>query len=757
MTFLTRSGFIIGSTILLASFLNYVGIELLPVFFLINALLVVLGTFLYRPLVHHVKREVLITYTVLYASAFLIASVAFLGNQNTFFFILFMMAQAVFVTQLSILISLFNEDLFTPLESQRTFPVIESAETLGGILGGIVLSTLSHQVPAYKFVVIWVILLLCILPIVLFFNPRTMDIPRLEVNEHHGPRKLLDSLKAIKKVPFLKGLLLVVLLHWAAMNIVEFQYTKALQELVSNSHGGDYEADLVGKIGTLHIVFYSCALFIQLIAASRILTSLGVIWSMMLHPLVLILNVVGMTLNYNFATTALVKGGFEFTNILFKNGYDSSYYVIPHDLRDDAKEVMQGLMKPLGAILGTSSMMILAFYLNGSAEVLALNLTIIAFCGLMFLVLLKLTRLYTEMCEHNLSHKNDLGTRLNAVEILGQKGHRSFPVSLQKILRRPQEPLILKEGILRTIALREDLNSVEALIELLGDSNNRLRFASSQALRQFSSLKSSELTHAFTHYRVIHAMEDRLFTEKDARIREVLVSCLFRMNPQRFIELVLHALKGQDGAHKAMLIRMLRLFHDPNLKHYLVPSLEDKDPEVRGATLIALWPYKDLHLTLHHHLNQMLESPKRAYLLAGIHVAGEVHYYPSKPSLSEYIHSSDAEIQKASLLALAKMEDPEVISHLVRRFLDPSHEWFDEMNSILSSLPTRFENLVRQNFHAYVSDTIHLLLKPHIGKKLSDLEQETLKTLHTLYTKISAHHEAHQIQKLLDSKDHDSL
>lgn len=757
MIFLTRSGFIIGSTILLASFLSVVGIELLPVFFLINALLVMIGTFLYRPLVHHVKREVLITYTVLYAAAFLIASVAFLGNQNTFFFVLFMIAQAIFVTQLSILISLFNEDLFTPLESQRTFPVIESAETLGGIIAGIVLSSLSHHVPAYKFVVVWVILLICILPIVLLFNPRTMEIPRLEVKEHHPHRKLLDSLKAIKKVPFLKGLLLVVLFHWAAMNIVEFQYTKALQELVANSHGDNYEADLVGKIGTLHVIFYSCALFIQLVVASRILTSLGVIWSMMLHPLVLILNVVGMTLNYNFATTALVKGGFEFTNILFKNGYDSSYYVIPHDLRDDAKEVMQGLMKPFGAILGTSTMMILAFYLNGSVEVLALNLAIIGLSALMFFFLWRLSYLYTDMCEHNLSHKNDLGTRLNAVEILGQKGHSTFPTSLQKILRRPQEPLILKEGILRTIALREDINSVEALLELLSDRNNRLRFASSQALLHFSDIKSSEESHAFTHYRVIHAMEDRLFAEKDERIREVLVACLFRMNPERFIELVLHALESEEGGNKAMLIRMLRLFHDPNLKHYLLPSLEDKDPKVKGASLIALWPYKDLHTTLHHHLYQMLESPKRVHVLEGIRVAGEVQFTAVKPFLSELIHSSDAELQKASLLALAQMEDSDVIPHLVRRFLDPSHEWFEEMNSILSSLPTRFEHLVRQSFHAYVSDTIHMILKPHLGKKLGELEHDTLKTLHTLYTKISAHHEAHQIQKLLDSREDDSL
>ncbi len=757
MIFLTRVGFIIGSTILLASFLSVVGIQLLPVFFLVNALLVMLGTFLYRPLVQRVKRELLISYTVLYAAAFLVTSVAFLGDQNLVFFILFMIAQAVFVTQLNILISLFNEDLFTPLESQRTFPVIESAETLGGIVAGILLSTLAHEVPAYKFVVIWVLLLLCILPIVLKFNPRTMEVPHLETDTPHSSRSLLSSLKSIRKVPFLRGLILVVLLHWAAMNIVEFQYTKALQELVASSEGGDYEANLVGKIGTLHIVFYSAALAIQLVAASRILTSLGVIWSMMLHPLVLILNVLGMTLNYNFATTALVKGGFEFTNILYKNGYDSSYYVIPHELRDDVKEVMQGLMKPFGAILGTSTMMVLAYFMNGPAETLALNLAIIGFSAFMFFTLLRLSKLYTEMCEHNLSHKNDLGTRLNAVEILGQKGHSRFPSSLQKILKRPQEPLVLRESILRTIALREDLNSVESLIELLSDPSQRLRFATAQALNPFSHLDSKKLDHAFSHYRVIHALEERLFKERDERTREIIVSNLFKMNPQRFIELVLRSIKEKEGPSKAKLIRMLRLFHDPNLKHYLTPSLEDKDPAIKAATLIALWGYKDLRPTLVHHLKQMLESPKKAVLLSGMDACGEVSDLSFRPALMKHLKSTDPELHKAAVLALAQMEDESAIPHLLHSFLDPQHEWFEEMNAVLANLPARFEQVVRQAFHSHVSDAIHGLLSPHIGKKLSTLSRHTLKHLHVLYIKISAHHEAHQIQNLLDYKDSHSL
>lgn len=749
MTFLTRIGFIIGSTILLATFLTQSGAQLLPAFFLGNALLSMLGTVLYRPLLHRVRREVLITYTVLYSAAFLIASVAFLPQGDSTFFVFYMIGQAVFVTQLGILISLFNEDLFTPLESQRVFPVIESAETLGGIVGGFLLSTFSHSFPAYKFMVFWVILLLMIVPIVLLFNPRTLDVPKLEEHKH-APKKLLTRFKELKKIPFLKGLLIVVFLHWAVMNIVEFQYTNALQDAVA--HSEHYEEDLTSRLGTLHMFFFSVALFIQLIAASRVLTSLGVVWSMMLHPIGVILNVLAMTYHYTFASAALVKGGFEFTNIFFKNGYDSTYYGIPHELRDDAKEVLQGMIKPMGAILGTGLMLGISLLFEDARMILALNALIIFLAGFMGFWLYRMSASYTEMCEHNLSHKLDLSTRLNAVEILGQKGHGHLPMSLQRILKRPQEPVVLKEKIIRTLGLREDVTAVETLLTLLDTRSEQIRYAVIQALRRFEVLKKPSLTHSFTRTRVLHTLEQHLLTEKDELVRDALVDCLFRMDSQRFTDFVLRGLK-EDPQHKAKLIRMLKLFSDPNLKYYLAPALEDKDPEVRAAALVALWKDDSMHSTLVHHLEQMLIGTKKEALLAAIVAAGEVRYKPAQSQLRAYSKESDVQLQKAALLSLAQLEDEEVIPSLIHRFLDPQHEWFEEMNSVLGSLSTRFAGKVNFAFHHYVSETIHQILAPHQDKSLKELSHETLMTLSLLYSKISAHHEAHQVQKVLDSTD----
>ena len=363
------------------------------------------------------------------------------------------------MAQLNIFLSLFNEDLFTPLESQRTFPVIESAETIGAIAGGLVLSVFASHVSSYKFIILWAISLLCILPIVLFFNARTLEVPKLVglKGKQVKQRKIRESFTSLKKVPFLKGLMFGVLLHWGMMNMVEFQYTKAIQQevysvqeesllsekdefgVILSSEGFTqaqseyYEQQLTQKLGTLHAIFNAAALFIQLIIASRLIQSLGVLPSMLIHPIVSLLNLIGLTLKFNFNTAILTRGVYEMTGLLFKNSYDSSYYAIPHTMRDEVKELMQGIMKPLGAILGTILITVVAFNFSGTMQTTLINGLLLIMAIMMSVMVYLMINKYTEMSEHNLAKKMDLPTRLNSIEILAQNGHKHFTPSLLKI------------------------------------------------------------------------------------------------------------------------------------------------------------------------------------------------------------------------------------------------------------------------------------------------------------------------------------
>ncbi|MEK9160352.1 MAG: HEAT repeat domain-containing protein [Patescibacteria group bacterium] len=776
LTFLARIGFIIGGSVLLAVFLSRIGIDLLPGLFLGNALFMMLGAMVFRKLVPRFRRELLITSVVLVAAVSLLVSIFFMERDTLLFFAFFLLAESVLLSQLNILVSLFNEELFTPLESQRTFPIIESAETVGGIMGGLSLSLFATDIPTYKFILFWVLLLLAILPVVLLFNARTMQVPRLELaHEEKKSKKLRENFAEIKKIPFLKTLMVVVVLHWAIINVLEFQYTKAIQQdvfsveettLVHHEDGEvilaeegtneDYQNLIAQKLGTLHVIFNSAALFMQLIFASRIMTYLGVSSSMLLHPLVTFFNLIWMTLRFNFFSAAMARGGYELTGILFKNSYDSSYYGIPHHVRSDVKEWMQGIMKPLGAMIGTLLMIVVAVNLKGAPQTLALNFGLIGMSILMTFLLWGMGKKYTQMSEHNLSHKLDLPTRLNAIEILAQHGHEKTTGALQKILKRENEPEILKESILRTLGLQEDPESISSVLEMLSHKNEHLRLAAAQALSHFHKLKKTLMEQSFTRYRVIESLKDRLLKEQNEAIREELVYVFYNLAPETLTEFLMETIQ-KETKEKARFIRMLRLFHDSNLRFYLEEYLDDRDPEVKAAAIIALWQFKALRNELRHHLSQMLSSPKETVLCEGIEACGTIKESFFKNELKRHLTHTSEKVKQTALLALAQMEEASTIAPLVEALSNPAHEWFNKTFSLLATFPKQFRELLRATLDLKIADKINHLLSKEKGKKLHELPHETLLLLHQLYQKINAHHEVHSIKKVLDSRHKNRL
>jgi HEAT repeat protein len=756
MVFLTRFGFIVGWSVLIASFLSKVGVHYLPGLFMANATMVVLGTLLFRKIIPKVKREALISFTIIGAAATLLSSIFFIQSSSFFFFSLLVISESIFLAQLSILVSLFNEDLFTPLESQRTFPIIESAETIGGLMGGLVLSVFASHIPSYKFIIIWAIALLLILPIVLRFNPRTMVAADFETKSK-DIKSVRKSFEGINKVPFLRGLMLVVLLHWAIMNMVEFQYTTAIEQEVlmassfSPDHALYFEQAVAQRLGALHAVFNGAALFIQLLLASRIITSFGIISSILIHPVVTFLNLILLTLRFSFFSAVLTRGSYELTGLLFKNAYDSSYYAIPREDRDEVKEMMQGLFKPFGAILGTGLIMFIALNLNGQDQQIAINIVLIGMALLLGIVVLKLRNSYTDLSEHNLSKKKELATRLNAIEILAQNGHQFIPSSLSKLLKRKNEPEAIKVAILKTLGEQQKAEYLPHILEHISHESDDIRLAAAQALSTFEHLKKELKSHLITRHQVIEQIKESLKEETLESVRHHLVELYFKLDPESLTRFLVKSIKN-DPSQRASSIHMLKLFDDPGIKHFLEPYLESKDMGVRAACIVSLWQFDELHSSLLHLLRQMFESSKSRVLCLAISTCGELHLEEMRERVTACLADERKVVHEASLLALAQMEDDSVFLPIVDRLSQIEHEWFEQAHHVLSRVPksTR-DKLVRQR-NLNIQEQISSILRAH-SRGYETMKKLVLKRLKSLYESIGAHDEAHRIQLALDSSD----
>lgn len=685
LIFLTRFGFIVGWSVLIAGFLSHIGIEKLPFLFLLNAILIMLGTLVYRPIVHRIRKELLIALTALVAAAFLLSSIFFVYSNVSVFFTLLIFTEAVLVSQVGILLSLFNEELFTPLESQRTFPIIESAETLGGLIGGLTLSILAHSIPSYKFILMWTLSLILILPIVLKFNGKR------DLKPHSSLKKrasLTERFYEIKKTPFLKTLLLIIALHWAMMNVIEFQYTKAVQQdvysiqeetLVLNDNpygvvlssdgevhqdGNHYfEQEITQKLGFLHMIFNSAALLLQLVLASRILSRLGIVSTLLLHPAITLLNLVDMTFKFSFFTTALTRGSYELTGLLFKNAYDASYYSIPHEDRSDIKEIMQGIVKPLGAIFGTGIILGLSLALDGTALTLSLNVFLIAMVLFMMTHMRHMKGHFTQLTERNISRKKDLSTRLNSIEMLALEGHSKFTEALHKILLRDEESLELKLATLKTLGERRDPSSVPSLVAALSANEIQIRRTAAQALTHYDN----KVLPPFSKDQFLLSLEERLMSERDKPTQESLVKTYININESRFVHFIKAKIKTERGLKRAQAISCLRSFEDPELITLLEKHLEDRSSYVRSACIEVLWSFEAQRNRLEHYLKQMLESEKIPSLKASIETCGNLKLEWAGSKIESFTQHEHREIKETALRALAKIHWQEEMSPL------PSH------------------------------------------------------------------------------------
>lgn len=522
--FLSRFGFIVGWSTLTALFLSKVGIQFLPTLFLANALLVVFGTFLFKPLTHRFSKELLMAFSLLTAVSLLLTAALLFEIGSLGFFILVLIAESIALAQFLIQLSLFNESLFSPSESQRAFPLIESAEIFGGVVGGLTLTLLANEIASYKFILIWGLALLAILPIILSVPGKS---------EHQSKKSLHGLMKAGKrfhKTPFLKSLMLLMLLHWGIMNLIEFQYTKAIQQniyeqqeetlleqtdviLAEESH--NYEQEIAHQLGVMHFMFNSFALALQLLLASRILTQLGIASSILVHPIMTIMTGLALFLRFGLFTAVLARGSYELTGLLFKSAYDASYYAVPHENRSDMKELCQGIMKPVGAILGTVIIVAIALTTDSWVQSALLNGIILILSLTMILLARNLNKKFTQLCEQNLDRKWDTETRANAIEVLAQNGHEGGLRKLKALLKSPNESIEIKKHVLKTLSQREEKAWTFAILELLKHPHVELREEAALCLKK--RMENPNLRPEInTHRKLLEKIED--FLEKEESI-----------------------------------------------------------------------------------------------------------------------------------------------------------------------------------------------------------------------------------------------
>lgn len=760
LLFLHRLGVVVGMTTLIAMFVTKFGINWLPFMILAQAVLTVAGMLAFSFLNEHFSSKKLIPTYAFIAGLFLFVSTFFLEQPYVFFGLL-LCVTGLFLPQLTIFISNYIEDFFTPLECERTFPVLESAQTIGGISAGLLLMTLSSYIGSYKFFYLWILFLFLLVTVIFFLEPFSSQHEHIFRHQEktkrtfrNQVRKIRKNIRQIKLVPFLQGMLVIFMLHWIVAHILEFQYTKLIDESVGSSEGVSHEENLAHGLGSFHTLFYASALFLQLLVASRILRKIGTAGSFLLHGLVTFFSSLSLMFGFGYFTVILAKNNFELSGIVHKNAYEASYYALPHGTQRNVREFFEAFVYPVGTIIGTIFVLFVQFFFLPEHAFLALQIMLVALTVGMIVFAFRLQHSYTRLSKENLLKPGNNTAKFHAIEILSQKGHHHHLPVLIHTLKNPHETGAVKVKILEILQRINDPKTIPVIIGFLKSDDENLINAAVHALGGFSKLGEDVFEQGFSRYRIIHELKMLFTVTPSEKIRENVIRTLAVLRYEKIVPFLLDVLNGSSEKLHVACIQVCALFRDPSLADYLLPGLKSHSPHVKAETILALWQFPVYRKRLRSVLQELFHSSKREDFLAYCSVIGDIGSKKDCDGLLSRFGVLDPVLKITIAYALFKLGYEDAVQDLVHLLFSRNSLVLEKSKELFHTLRPDQKRFLQNIVQREISQRLQPLFASSSQVVSDSLSQEFLpeniaERCKEAYASVELDHEAERINAIL--------
>ncbi len=765
-----HTAYVAGGTLVVALFVGEYSTGDLPRMYIVQALFVILGTWLLSSALQKIPSRYLIVIGSSIAAFLLLISIHYAESSITYF-ILAIMAISIFLTQVGIWISIFIENIFSPLEGERVLPVIESAEPIGGILAGtLIVSLLGNINVAHMLGIIGLILLL-IPPVMLGFIGHLNTFPVMR-SKNVEPNKPFDF-KTLRKVRqiiyrnrFLAGLFAVIFLQYAAFHIIEFEYTKKMDEHsqhslhdVSGVYGPinknvdeqqkEHVSALMHSLGSVQIVIHILILAFQLLLASAFLQRLGVMRTFSMAPVMQFFSFISMLASFNIVTVLLAKGTYEVSVGIGKSAFVNSFYALSEAKRDEAKEILEGVARPLGLLVGTMFILIAQFLFTVDQIHIALIFCLILLSLGASLIALALKNHYTLITRKKYDTPDNIVEKMDAIEIMSQRGHQdSLSFLIEKLADTNAIPEV-RIKILMVLGKTGKTSVIPAILDAFEDKNPRIRLAAVQALGNFKNLGEKFFSQAFSRYRVLHSLR-QIYTESNNKELKIAAIKVFaNLKDPDIIPFLIEILNADDPELCAESIAVCQMFADAGTIIHLAPFLQHPHPKVRSAAIIALWQFPSMRLQLIGKMSEMLHSTELVEIHYGIHCVGGTKSYQEKLRLQELMKNDSEMIRHHAVVALAKLDEYRVLENLVAFLFHQEKEIGIKTKTFVESLGKKYQQLVHERSMREVAHRVTKILKDSKTTILENLPNTTLYELLHLFQLINAERETWTILMIL--------
>lgn len=750
-----------AGTVLLALFVEEFSVEKLPILFILQSLLMILGTIIFSGLLRRIPIENLIILGSIFAAA-LFFSAVFFGKNNVLFFGFLLVGGSVFLGQLGIWIALFVQNIFSPLEGERTFPLVESSEPVGGLLAGLLILAVLPFYDADKILIFVGAILLTIVPILLFSLEKLRTVPRLESEKEFSKatekrREVWkNTFRFFRHSPFLTGLFAIVFLQFFIAHFLDFQFTKAVDAHVSVANeisevgGHKTHGDLLThSLGQIYVLLFTILFFFQLFFASRILQKIGVMKTFAAGPILSFFAFFGMLASFSFPTAVVSKFSFKIGSSIGKNAFGASFYAIRENFHEEAKEFLEGIGRPLGSFFGTLFIFLFQQIFSGEVLTTVLSGVLVAVSGMAVILAFHLQKHYTLLGKKNLEIRGNLDEKINAIELLSQPGHRNATDYLVGALLSPQEIPEVRIKILGILGKMGKTDAIPAILKCLEDSEKTVRIAAVNALGNFQNLGKRFFYQSFSRFSITTALKKCFLESRQKEMKLAAVKVFANLRDPEIIPLLIDLLKKKDPEIRAESISVIGLFHDPGTVTFLEPLLSDPHPKVRSAAIIALWQFVSQRMFLITEMSKMLESKKPSEILAGIDAVGETRWELEKPRIQKFLTSKNEKVRHHAAFALAKMNDENSVEHLFDFMFHKKKFLGKKTRSLLEHVHEDVRHAVHRKSLHEVARRISEILKKSETNIIEHLPQDALEELHHLFSLIGAEKEMGKIKMML--------
>jgi CRP-like cAMP-binding protein len=651
-----------GGAIARGLFLKQVGIEWLPLMFILDALLTLPVTIVYTALVDRVSNARLLATIFGGVGGILLAAWGLLIVNEWLVAIPYVMAvYALFYLAERVLRVLFNihawtffNDYLDIRAAKRVFPILGSTSRLAGIAGGALVSLMARLVPAQDLVLAWV----AVMGVGAWLS---LAIPHWLTTDRQPPafqpnrqsksplatywENLRGGFRFVSSSSFLRMLAIGALAMTALLVLMDYQSQRIFAGAYATAAG------LVGFYGTLEMAINLVALPVQMFLLSRLVSWLGVAQVNLFFPVGSLVIYGALSLWPSLGTAIAGQFGRDAFRTTVQGPVDNMLYnAIPLPVKGRARAFIKGLLLPLATVaIGLALLPVqggdVPWWVIGIGSAVAVVQVIAA-----LLVRRRYTQaLVTMMAEEDFSAYRLAGSELGPPD----------PATFQRLLERlcaatasgDEDFALFLARIVAEVGGRE---ACPRLVEIAKTANSQARAGILETLL-------------------------------DADIADETALALSRAS--------LAAEASRERRAALAILERLMGTSDPDLWSLAVPLLDDPDPETRVPAILLLAHCGDFFYLAEavRSLNVLLSDPSRPdHRAAGLRVLQAMGDARMIRNLVCYADDPDDGVRLQAAQAIEALADPKApgwVVSLARETLDRELE--DPVEAVrLSALRT---------------------------------------------------------------------